>query len=147
MKSRTRTLIITLIGSWLVLFGVLPILLLVVASFLGQDPEAFFKLSFSVEAYRQLIDPGYLMVLLRSVWLAALTTVFCLTVGYPFAWLTARLNARSRLLVLILLMIPFWTNSLVRTYAIRMVLGTQGLLNKLLLQLGLIEAPIRLLYT
>jgi len=147
MKSRTRTLIITLIGSWLVVFGVLPILLLLVASFLGQDPEAFFELSLSLEAYRQLVDPGYLRVLLRSVWLAVLTTVFCLLIGYPFAWLTVRLNRRSRMLVLILLMIPFWTNSLVRTYAIRMVLGTQGLLNKLLLQLGLIDTPIRILYT
>lgn len=147
MKSRTRTLIIALIGFWLVVFGVLPILLLLVASFLGQDPEAFFELSFSLDAYRQLVDPGYLRVLLRSVWLAVLTTVFCLIIGYPFAWLTARLNRRSRMLVLILLMIPFWTNSLVRTYAIRMVLGTQGLLNTLLLHLGLIDAPIRLLYT
>ena len=147
MKSKTRTLIITLISSWLVIFGVLPILLLVITSFLGQDPEAFFDFSFSLAAYRQLIDPGYLDVMLRSVRLAVLTTVFCLAIGYPFAWFTARLNRRSRLLVLILLMIPFWTNSLVRTYAIRMVLGTQGLLNKLLLQVGLIDAPIRLLYT
>ncbi|BDD88956.1 spermidine/putrescine ABC transporter permease PotB [Desulfofustis limnaeus] len=147
MKSRTRSLIIALIGSWLVLFGVLPLLLLVVSSFLGQDPEAFFVLRLSLDAYRQLIDPGYLEVLLRSVRLALITTACCLVIGYPFAWLTARLDRRSRLLVLILLMIPFWTNSLVRTYAIRMVLGTQGLLNTLLLQTGLIDQPIRLLYT
>ncbi len=136
-----------MIGSWLVLFGVLPLLLLVVSSFLGQDPEAFFVLRLSLDAYRQLIDPGYLEVLLRSVRLALITTACCLVIGYPFAWLTARLDRRSRLLVLILLMIPFWTNSLVRTYAIRMVLGTQGLLNTLLLQTGLIDQPIRLLYT
>lgn len=147
MKIRTRTLIIVLISAWLIMFGVLPIMLLVVSSFLGQDPEAFFKRSFSLLSYRQLIDPGYLEVLLRSLRLALLTTVFCLAAGYPFAWLTARLNRRSRMLVLVLLMIPFWTNSLVRTYAIRMVLGTQGLLNKLLLYLDIIDAPIRLLYT
>ena len=136
-----------MIGSWLVPFGVLPLLLLVVSSFLGQDPEAFFVLRLSLDAYRQLIDPGYLEVLLRSVRLALITTACCLVIGYPFAWLTARLDRRSRLLVLILLMIPFWTNSLVRTYAIRMVLGTQGLLNTLLLQTNLIDQPIRLLYT
>jgi len=147
MKSKTRTLIIALVSTWLVLFGVVPILLLVFTSFLGQDPEAFFRLEYSFDSYRQLFDPGYLDILLRSLRLAAITTILCLLGGYPFAWFTARLRYRWRLTVLILLMIPFWTNSLVRTYAIRMVLGTQGLLNKLLAAAGLIETPLKLLYT
>lgn len=147
MKSRTRQLVIGLVSSWLILFGVLPILLLVGTSFLAQDPIEFFRLGISLDAYRQLADPAYFEVILRSVKLAAFTTFFCLVIGYPFAWLTARLSKNSRTVVLILLMIPFWTNSLVRTYAIRMVLGTQGLLNTLLMKIGLIDGPIRLLYT
>ena len=147
MKSRTRQLVIGLVSSWLILFGVLPILLLVGTSFLAQDPIEFFQPGLSLEAYRQLADPVYLEVMLRSVKLAALTTLCCLMVGYPFAWFTARLPKRSRTAVLVLLMIPFWTNSLVRTYAIRMVLGTQGLLNTLLMKTGIIDSPIRLLYT
>jgi spermidine/putrescine transport system permease protein len=147
MKSRTRQIVIGLVSSWLILFGVLPILLLVGTSFLAQDPIEFFRPRLSLDAYRQLADPVYLGVVLRSVKLAALTTLFCLVVGYPFAWCTARLQKSSRTAVLVLLMIPFWTNSLVRTYAIRMVLGTQGLINTLLMKTGLIDSPIRLIYT
>jgi len=145
---RTKTAVISLVSGWLLVFGVVPILMLLAASFLAQDATGFFRLPFGFTSYRQLfLDPGYLEVLLRSVKLAAITTVCCLAVGYPFAWFTVRLARRQRLVILILLMIPFWTNSLVRTYAIRMVLGTNGLLNKMLLATGLIEAPLKLLYT
>jgi spermidine/putrescine transport system permease protein len=147
MKSKTQKLVICLVSTWLVVFGVLPLLLLVGASFLVQDPLDFFRLGFSLDAYRRLADPAYLEVVLRSVKLAAVTTALCLAAGYPFAWITARLSRNSRIVVLILLMIPFWTNSLVRTYAIRLVLGTQGLINTFLIKTGLIDAPIRLLYT
>lgn len=145
---RTKALLIGLVSGWLLLFGVVPILLLVTTSFLGQDPTGFFRFSVSLQSYRQLLlDPGYLDVMLRSVKLASITTLCCLIAGYPFAWFTARLEKHHRVIILILLMIPFWTNSLVRTYAIRMVLGTKGLLNTVLLSAGLIDAPLKLLYT
>ncbi len=147
MKSKTRIAVIGLVSSWLVLFGVVPILLLVAASFFVQDPSAFFRPELTLAAYRQLIDPAYLEVMLRSVRFAAVTTGLCLVAGYPFAWLTVRLNKNLRTTVLILLMIPFWTNSLVRTYAIRMVLGNKGLINSLLMATGLIDSPLQLLYT
>lgn len=145
---RTKTAVISLVSGWLLVFGVVPILMLLAASFLTQDATGFFRLPFALTSYRQLfLDPGYLEVLLRSVKLAAITTICCLVIGYPFAWFTVRLARSQRLVILILLMIPFWTNSLVRTYAIRMVLGTNGLLNKMLLATGLIETPLKLLYT
>ncbi len=149
MKSsgRTERLVTVLVSLWLVLFGVVPLLLLVATSFFAQDPIDFFRLAPSLESYRQLLDPGYLQVMRRSVQFAALTTLLCLLIGYPFAWYTSRLSRPARVLVLVLLMIPFWTNSLVRTYAIRMVLGSQGLLNQALLALGIIDSPLRLLYT
>jgi len=144
----TRTAVTGLISGWLLVFGVVPILMLLTASFLSQDTTGFFRLPLALDSYRQLfLDPGYLEVMLRSGKLAAVTTLCCLAAGYPFAWFTVRFPSRHRLVVLILLMIPFWTNSLVRTYAIRMVLGTNGLLNKLLLAAGLIETPVKLLYT
>ena len=147
IRGRTQLLVIGLVSSWLVLFGVVPLLLLVATSFLAQDPVEFFRVAPSLESYRQLLDPNYLAVTWRSVGFSLTTTVLCLLLGYPFAWYTARLSRSSRVLVLVLLMIPFWTNSLVRTYAIRMVLGTQGLLNKALLATGIIDTPLRLLYT
>ena len=87
------------------------------------------------------------MVFVRSTRLALFTTLICLLIGYPLAWLVCRLRARYRFLVLVLLIIPFWTNSLIRTYAIRMIIGTNGFINKLLIKIGIIEAPIRLMYT
>ena len=147
MKNKTQRAIIALVGSWLVLFGVLPILLLLAASFLTQDQQHFFRPALTLASYRQLLDPVYLEVMLHSGQLAVITTFLCLIVGYPFAWFTTRLKVRYRTMVLILLMIPFWTNSLVRTYAIRMLLGTQGLLNKMLLATGIIDSPLHLLYT
>ena len=147
MKSRTQRLIIALVAWWLVLFGVLPILLLVAASLLTQDHHDFLRWPPSLAAYRQLFDPVYLLVLLRSLKLALITVALCLAVGYPFAWCTARLPRRTKSVILILLMIPFWTNSLVRTYAIRTLIGSQGLLNQGLLAVGLIDQPLQLLYT
>lgn len=148
IDSKTRFSIIVLISGWFILFGVIPLVLLVITSFLTMDPANLVRLSFSLKAYSQLlIDPSYIIVFIRSVKLALTTTLLCLGLGYPFAWYTARMPPRWRTSVLVLLMIPFWTNSLVRTYAMRMVLGTQGILNKALLSLGFIHAPLRIMYT
>ena len=148
ITSKTRFSIIVLISGWFILFGVIPLLLLVITSFLPVDPANLVRFSFSLKAYSQLlIDPSYMIIFIRSVKLALTTTLLCLALGYPFAWYTARMTPKWRTSVLVLLMIPFWTNSLVRTYAMRMVLGTQGILNKALLSLGLIHTPLKMMYT
>jgi len=148
INSKTRFSIILFISGWFILFGVIPLLLLVITSFLTVDPANLVRLSFSLKAYSQLlIDPSYIIIFIRSLKLALTTTLLCLGLGYPFAWYTARMPPKWRTSVLVLLMIPFWTNSLVRTYAMRMVLGTQGILNKALLSLGLIHTPLKIMYT
>jgi len=145
ITSKTRFSIIVLISGWFILFGVIPLLLLVITSFLTMDPANLVRFSFSLKAYSQLlIDPSYMIIFIRSVKLALTTTLLCLALGYPFAWYTARMTPKWRTSVLVLLMIPFWTNSLVRTYAMRMVLG---ILNKALLSLGLIHTPLKIMYT
>ena len=147
MRSKTRNAIITLISLWVIVFGGVPLLLLLITSFLKQHPDDFLSLSFSLKSYYQLLDPVYGEVMLRSVRQAGLTTLLCLIVGYPFAWITCRLQYRYRLAVLILMMIPFLTNSLIRTYAVRILLGTNGLINRSLLFIGLIDSPIKIMYT
>ena len=148
MPDKTRACIILLISGWFFLFGVIPLVLLVATSFLTMDPTDLVKFSFTLKAYFQLfVEPGYIVIFIRSVKLALATTLLCLSLGYPFAWFTARMTPKWRTSTLILLMIPFWTNSLVRTYAMRMVLGTQGILNKALLSLGLIHTPLKIMYT
>jgi spermidine/putrescine transport system permease protein len=132
---------------WLVAFALLPNLLVAIASFLTRGDSEFVTFTLTLSSYRRLLDPLYLDVLLDSLWLASTTTMLCLLLGYPFAYLLTRSPARWRPLLLLLVIVPFWTSSLVRIYAMMIVLKTQGLLNQTLLGLGLIAEPLELLYT
>jgi spermidine/putrescine transport system permease protein len=102
---------------------------------------------FSLENYRDLWHPVYARIFGQSLVIASLTTVVCLVMGFPLAYYIARLSPRWQAVWLLLIMIPFWTNFLVRTYAWMFILRTEGLLNSLLLGLGVITTPLDLLYT
>ena len=138
---------IALILGWLTLFVFLPNLMIIGVSFLSRDESELIAPLFTLSNYGRLLDPLYFEVLLHSLWLALLATSICLLVGYPFAWLLAHLPARIRPLLLFLVVVPFWTNSLIRTYALKVLLGTRGLINGWLLDLGLIERPLQMMYT
>ncbi|MGL5340060.1 MAG: spermidine/putrescine ABC transporter permease PotB [Aeromonas veronii] len=138
---------IALILGWLTLFVFLPNLMIIGVSFLTRDESELIAPVFTLSNYGRLLDPLYFEVLLHSLWLALLATSICLLVGYPFAWLLAHLPARIRPLLLFLVVVPFWTNSLIRTYALKVLLGTRGLINGWLLDLGLIERPLQMMYT
>ena len=138
---------IALILGWLTLFVFLPNLMIIGVSFLTRDESELIAPLFTLSNYGRLLDPLYFEVLLHSLWLALLATSICLLVGYPFAWLLAHLPTRIRPLLLFLVVVPFWTNSLIRTYALKVLLGTRGLLNGWLLDLGLIERPLQMMYT
>jgi spermidine/putrescine transport system permease protein len=138
---------IGVLGFWLVAFALLPNLLVAIASFLTRGDSEFVTFTLTLSSYRRLLDPLYLDVLLDSLWLASTTTTLCLLLGYPFAYLLTRSPVRWRPLLLLLVIVPFWTSSLVRIYAMMIVLKTQGLLNQALLGLGLIAEPLDLLYT
>ncbi len=146
-KNRLRSLSILLISVWLVLFVLIPNLMILVLSILTRDESQFYRWEYTWENYQRLFDPVYLQVFLHSLWMAVVTTLLCLLLAYPFAYFVAQAPKRWRNLLLLLVIIPFWTNSLIRTYAIKVILGTKGLLNTVLLELGLIETPLRLLYT
>ncbi|MBL0543851.1 spermidine/putrescine ABC transporter permease PotB [Aeromonas jandaei] len=138
---------IALILGWLTLFVFLPNLMIIGVSFLTRDESELIAPLFTLSNYGRLLDPLYFEVLLHSLWLALLATSICLLVGYPFAWLLAHLPARIRPLLLFLVVVPFWTNSLIRTYALKVLLGTRGLINGWLLDLGIIERPLQMMYT
>ncbi|WP_368209023.1 spermidine/putrescine ABC transporter permease PotB [Aeromonas sp. R4-2] len=138
---------IALILGWLTLFVFLPNLMIIGVSFLTRDESELIAPLFTLSNYGRLLDPLYFEVLLHSLWLALLATSICLLVGYPFAWLLAHLPARVRPLLLFLVVVPFWTNSLIRTYALKVLLGTRGLINCWLLDLGIIERPLQMMYT
>lgn len=146
-RNPLRRAVLALSWGWLLALVLAPNLLVLAASLLSRDPTAFLQLPLTLDSYRRLLDPLYLRVFLDSLGLALTTTVGCLLLGYPFAWALSRIGARSRPLLVFLLIVPFWTNSLVRTYAIKQLLAANGPLNGALLALGLIETPLELLYT
>ena len=146
-RNPLRSAVLALSWGWLLALVLVPNLLVLAASLLTRDPLHFLQLPLTLDSYRRLLDPLYLRVFLDSLALALATTLGCLLLGYPFAWALSRIRARWRPLLLFLLILPFWTNSLVRTYAIKQLLAANGPLNGALLALGLIDAPLELLYT
>lgn len=132
---------------YLLLFFVIPLGIVLVYSFLTRGAYGQLLWEFTLQNYVRVIDPLYLSILWRSILIAGANTLLCLIFAYPFAYAIARMeNARLRGLLLILVMVPFWTNFLVRTYAWRVILGTDGPINSLLLALGLISEPLPLIF-
>jgi len=132
---------------WSVVFLFIPLLVVCVISFATRGTYGGVIWQFSLENYRDLWHPVYARIFGHSLVIASLTTVICLVMGFPMAYYIARLSPRWQALWLMLIMIPFWTNFLVRTYAWIFILRTEGLLNTLLLGLGVITTPLDLLYT
>ncbi|MBE0440684.1 MAG: spermidine/putrescine ABC transporter permease PotB [Psychrobacter sp.] len=146
-KSPFRTATLWLIWGWLLIFALLPNILVIAVSFLTRDSSAFISLPVSIDSYVRMIDPLYFEVFVHSLWMAGITTVICLLLGYPFAWLISKAKVRWQPLLMMLLILPFWTNSLVRTYALKLLFANNGLINKSLLAIGVIDTPIDILYT
>ena len=129
------------------LLFVVPLCLMFVISFAGRGTYGGIVWSFSLTNYLDLLHPLYARILGQSILLAAGTTLLCLIMGFPLAYYIARTTPRRQGIWLLLVMMPFWTNFLVRTYAWMFILRTEGLLNTVLLKLGVISSPIELLYS
>ncbi|EDZ1184639.1 spermidine/putrescine ABC transporter permease PotB [Salmonella enterica] len=145
--SKFQNIVIVTIVGWLVLFVFLPNLMIIGTSFLTRDDARFVKMLFTLDNYARLLDPLYFEVLLHSLNMALIATLSCLVLGYPFAWFLAKLPEKIRPLLLFLLIVPFWTNSLIRIYGLKIFLSTKGYLNEFLLWLGVIDTPIRIMFT
>ncbi|ECH4664904.1 spermidine/putrescine ABC transporter permease PotB [Salmonella enterica] len=145
--SKFQNIVIVTIVGWLVLFVFLPNLMIIGTSFLTRDDARFVKMVFTLDNYARLLDPLYFEVLLHSLNMELIATLSCLVLGYPFAWFLAKLPEKIRPLLLFLLIVPFWTNSLIRIYGLKIFLSTKGYLNEFLLWLGVIDTPIRIMFT
>ncbi|MFH1497518.1 MAG: ABC transporter permease [Verrucomicrobiota bacterium] len=132
---------------WLLLFVIIPTGILAIYSFCQRDDLGRVVFSFTWDNYARVFDPIYLNILGRSILYAGLTTLICVAVGYPVGWYIARRPPALRNLLLLLVMIPFWTSFLIRTYAWIAILKNEGLLNGLLLSASAIAEPLALLYT
>lgn len=138
---------ISLVSLWLLIFVVTAFSIVVVVSLLQKGSHDFIEWQFTGENYTNLIDPLYINVFARSLKIAISTTLICLIIGYPFAYFLLQLPKSWKALITLLLIIPFWTSSLIRSYAIIALLKAHGLLNNLLIACGLITTPLPLLFT
>lgn len=130
---------------WWTVFLALPLLLVIGTSFLTRGQFGNIEFTVTLGNYVRAFDPLYLRVLWFSVLISVLTTGIALAIGYPLAYFIANRPPRWRLVLLVLVVLPFWTNFLIRTYAWMVLLNSQGPINRLLLAAGWIEQPIRLL--
>jgi spermidine/putrescine transport system permease protein len=138
---------IVLLVLWIIIFAFIPQILVFTASFLARGESEFILFSPSFQSYLKLLNPIYLHIFWASFKLAFVTTLLTLLIAFPFAAILARSSKKLQPLLLTLVIIPFWTSSLIRTYALVAILKTKGLLNTTLLALGLIDTPIELMYT
>ncbi len=147
-RAAARRGLLIALPSWLylTLFFAVPLVIVFVYSFATRSSTGRTRLEdWNLESYRRLFDPLVGEIALRSLTLAFLTTLICLVVSYPFAYYIATRRPAIRNVLLVMVMIPFWSNFLVRTYAWRVLLGTDGPLSQLSQALG--GDPIRVLFT
>jgi spermidine/putrescine transport system permease protein len=133
-------------GFWLFLFFLVPILVMLVYSFMPRGIYGGVEPGFTFEHYARFFDPLYLEVLQRTFLWSIGCTIICLILGYPVAYAIVRAG-RWRNLLLFLVILPFWTSFLVRTFAMIFLMRDTGLINNWLLELGLIDQPLTILYT
>lgn len=144
MKNRNKNLSFAAYPYvvWSAIFIVIPLLLIVFFSFTSKVDGRFI---FSFENFQRLFEPIYFTVFIRSIWLAVLSTVLCLILGYPIAYIISKLPIKGRNMLILLFILPMWMNFLLRTYAWMAILGRDGLINTLLGYIGI--GPIKMLYT
>ena len=132
MKMTTRkfqTFTVTIIFAWLIFFVLIPNLLVLITSFLTRDSSNLVEFTFSLDSYKRLIEPLYAQVLWNSLYMSGVATIICLLIGYPFAFMIAKMKPVFRPIMLFLVILPFWTNSLIRIYGMKIFLGVKGVLN------------------
>lgn len=131
---------------WVGLLVGIPLLFVIVLSFLTRDEIGNVVIRFTLSNYQKAFDPTYLRVFLNSFLLATLTGLITLIIGYPVAYFTANLSPKGKSLSIGLIMMPFWISSLLRTYGWIILLGNTGIINNLLLKLGVIQTPLNMMY-
>jgi spermidine/putrescine transport system permease protein len=145
--SRAAWALIAPLFVWVAAFVVAPTMIMAVYSFCERGTLGGVVFSFTLKNYTGVLDPTYLQIVVRSIGFAGLTTAICLLMGYPVAYYIGRASEGWRDTLLMLVMVPFWTSFLIRTYAWVTILKSEGVLNGLLLHFGLIATPLELLYT
>lgn len=134
------------VSIWMLMFFIVPLFLILVVSFCTRGEAGDVVFSFTLSNYARLANKLYVVIFLKSFLISLGTTIICLIFGYPFAFIIAKADKKIKPILLLLIILPFWTNSLVRTYAMIILLRTEGIINTILLNIGLIKAPLHMMY-
>jgi spermidine/putrescine transport system permease protein len=129
------------------MFVLFPLLYMVVLSFMRREGAWGVAAEFTLRNYRRIFEPVFLNTFVESIKLAFISTLLTAIIGYPFGYFMARLDNAWKSRVMLILIIPFWTSSLMRLYGWMIMFRANGVLDSALLRLGLIDEPLRLLYT
>ena len=128
-------------------FVFLPIIYMIYISFMTRAEVWGFDMRVTLDNYKRILEPMYVQIFVRSLRLAVTSTALVILIGYPFGYFMARLSGTWKRRMMILMMIPFWTNSLVRINGWVIVFQANGVLDKLLMGLGITQEPLKLLYS
>lgn len=129
---------------WFIFFLIIPLGIVMAFSFMHKGSFGQIEYKLDMGNYARVFEPIYFKIILKSLWLAFYTTILCLVIAFPFAYFTARSSDGIKKLLLGLIVIPFWTNFVIRIYALKLILGENGLINRFLLELNLISSPLQL---
>ncbi len=146
-KHKFAYLALVPIYVFTLLFVVFPLVYMVILSFMGRAQVWGIVPEFTLEHYKRILEPLYLNTFIESLKLALLSTVVIVLLGYPFGYYMAQLSAKWKRRVMLLMMIPFWTSSLMRLYGWIIVFRSNGLLDTVLMKLHIISHPLKLLYS
>ncbi len=141
----TKPYSIFFIFGWLFLFGFVPLGCIFLLSFLTNDQAHMATLPWTFHNYTELMTPSFSKILWRSTLMASTTTLLCLLLAYPLSYIIVK--SKHQTLWLFLIIIPFWTSSLIRIYSLIAILKIHGILNTLLIKLHIISHPIAFLYS
>ena len=147
MTSKTTKLFALPIIIFVATFVIMPLIYVLVLSFLKKDLLFGVSNEFTFYNYKIIFDPIYLNTFLSSFKMAFSSTIIVMLIGYPFGYFMARQNKKNRKLIMMLLIVPFWTNALVKIYGWMVILRSNGIINSLLELSGIIDSPLKMLYT
>lgn len=134
-------------GLWYLLFFLVPLGFAFVFSFGHRGDYGGIELGFSAAQYVRLAQPIYSRIFLTTLVMASAGSLGCLVLGYPLAYFLATRVRRNKLLMVLFVIIPFWTSFLIRTYGIMILINDQGLINSLLIGMGWVSEPVHVLFT
>ncbi|MDR2192477.1 MAG: ABC transporter permease [Endomicrobium sp.] len=146
-KTVPLAIMISPVAAWLVLLIAVPLVYVFVISFCSVSESHKIVFSFTLKNYAKLFNADVLGVYYNSLIVAGVTTAVCILIAYPFAMIMSKANAFKKTLMTIALLLPFWTNSLIRLYSWRTLLGKNGYLNDFLIWTGAIDEPIEMMFT